>query len=456
MNLNMLYIYSSTQNIQRLDYIAKHLFNAVLGIDFSVVLDKETFLKHTGACINYSDEDLNHGLWITPHGLLYEKGVRKIHDPEISQWKGYYCFFRQTKGDIPFDLFAASFYLLTFYEEYFPQQLDEHGRFNHNESLAFRNGFLEIPLIDRWAYLLKEELIKKYPGTVFKKREYRFISTFDIDQPYKYLKKGLLRSMGGVMRDLLNRKFKNITARLAVHLRLQPDPYMEAIRWIDRTHKASGKSYFLFALMKDRGKYGRKTFYPLTAYYKYLKQLDAATVGLHPSYDTYYNPVQLVKEKKRLEKALGKTAITTTRQHFLRMYVPETFRNLEEAGFCEDFTTAFARTPGFRSGTAIPHYFYDAEKDAIVDLMLHPTIVMDACLITHLGLSPDEALEKIKRLIDECKQSGGDFVSLWHNSNLTGTSKNNPWINVFIEMFRYANSLENDTFVSARIMNYEL
>jgi hypothetical protein len=125
--------------------------------------------------------------------------------------------------------------------------------------------------------------------------------------------------------------------------------------------------------------------------------------------------------------------------------LPISFRHLETVGFKEDFTTAFAQAPGFRSGTAIPYYFYDVEKDTASELLLHPTVVMDACLITHLELRPEEALEKIKRLIDECKQSGGDFVSLWHNSNLTGDSNNNPWMNVFIESFYYAISVERET-----------
>ena len=438
----MLFIYSSSENVQRLDYIVRHLFNAILGIDFSIVKDKAVFLRQTGACINYSDEELNHGLQIVPHGLLFERGVREIPSLDISQWNGYFCFFRQTHGDIPFDLFAASFYLLTLYEEYLPKQLDEHGRFNLNESLAYRNGFLEIPLIDRWAYLLKDELQKRYPDMNFKERKFRFISTSDIDLPYMYLKKGFIRSAGGMMRDLLNLNFGVVVSRISVHLRLKPDSYMEALQWIDRIHQEAGKSYYLFVLMKDGGKYGRKTLYPLTTYYHYLKTRDFATIGLHPSYDTYFNSQQLWIEKKRLKKVLGKKEILTSRQHFLRMRVPETFRDLEKAGFREDFTTAFAHAPGFRSGTAIPYCFYDIEKDTIGELLLHPTVVMDSCLISHLGLCPEEALEKIKRLVDECKQSGGDFVSLWHNSNLTGNSNDNPWINVFIESFRYAVSLD--------------
>jgi len=444
----MLLIYSSSENIQRLDYIVRHLFNAILGIDFSIVKDKDIFLRQTGACINYSNEGLNHGLQIVPHGLLFEKGVREIPYLDISQWNGYFCFFRQTQGDIPFDLFAASFYLLTLYEEYLPKQLDEHGRFMPNDSLAYRNGFLEIPLIDRWAYLLKDELKKRYPDTNFKKRKFRFISTSDIDLPYMYLRKGFIRSAGGMMRDLLNLSFGAIVSRITVHLRMKADPYMEALQWIDHIHEEAGKSYYLFVLMKDSGKYGRKTLYPLTTYYRFLKTRDSATIGLHPSYDTYLNSKQLCKEKKQLKKVLREKEILTSRQHFLRMRVPETFRDLEKAGLREDFTTAFAHAPGFRSGTAIPYYFYDVEKDTIGELLLHPTVVMDSCLIFNLGLSPEEALKKIKRLVDECKQSGGDFVSLWHNSNLTGNIDNNPWINVFIKSFLYAFSLENNNFVS--------
>jgi len=419
----------------------------VLGIDYSIVLDKNTFLQQEGACINYSDEDLHHGLQIVPNGLLFEKGVREISDIEVFQWNKISCFFKQTEGDFLFDLFAASFYLLTLYEEYFPKRLDEHGRFNPNDSLAYNHSFLEVPVIDRWVYLLKEELIKKYPDVKFKERRFRFISTFDVDHPYMYLKKGFIRSIGGIMRDLINSRFSDIILRFAVHFRIKPDPYMEALHWIDQIHKEKGKSYYLFALMKDRGKYGRKTLYPLTSYYKFLKNLSSTTVGLHPSYNAYLNLGQLIIEKKRLEKVLGKNEVTASRKHYLRMLVPETFRDLEDAGFREDFTTAFAHAPGFRSGTAIPYYFYDVENDIESKLLLNPTIIMDSCLITHLGLYPEEALSKIKHLIDECKKSGGDFVSLWHNSNLNGNSKNNPWINIFIEMFNYAISIENDIFV---------
>jgi hypothetical protein len=222
---------------------------------------------------------------------------------------------------------------------------------------------------------------------------------------------------------------------------------MEAIQRMDEIHKNANLGYYLFVLLGEKGKYGRSTVYPTRAYYKYLKTLNngLATIGLHPSYNTYLNPNLLIKEKKQLEKIL-ETPVVSTRQHFLRMRSPETFQELRTAHLMEDFTLAFAHAPGFRSGTAISYYFYDIEKEESTGLLLHPTVMMDATLITHLHLSPENALDKMKRLADECKKSGGDYVSLWHNSNLAGDKKNNPWINVFIESFRYAISLENNNF----------
>jgi hypothetical protein len=442
----MVSIYSPLKNTKRLDYVARHIFHNIIRSDFEIVAEKEIFMQRADICINYSEEVLNHGLHIIPQGLLSEKGIRTIADLGESEWKGLFCFFKQEKGDIPFDIFAASFYLLTLYEEYFSEAMDEHGRFDPKESLAYRKHFLEIPIVDRWTFFLKEELKKTCPKASFDNREYRFISTIDIDHPYLYRNKGLIKTLGNTVKDLLKLDLKTIVTRLATVFALRPDPYMESIRAIDALHKKENRLYYLFVLMGGRGKYGRTTVYPPKTYYQYLRNLDRVVVGLHPSYETYRNLQTLITEKKRLEKVLQQGNVTATRQHFLRMRSPETFQELTIAEFTDDFTLAYAKAPGFRSGTAIPHYFYDIEKEESTGLLLHPTIMMDSTLIFHWRMKPEEALDKIKRLIDECKKSGGDYLSLWHNSNLAGKPANNPWINVFIESFRYAISLENVNF----------
>jgi hypothetical protein len=439
----MVCIYFPSENSRRLHYIARHLFNSILGADFAVTQDRQFFLQQTDVRINYSEEKLPRCLQIVPHGLLTEKGVRTIPDLNETEWKNAFCFFKQEQGDIPFDLFAASFYLLTLYEEYIPERMDLHERFHLEASLPYRKGFLEIPLIDRWAYFLKEELeAKGFETVAFRLRKYRAVSTFDIDHPFLYRNKGWIKNAGGAFRDLLQGKLNALGERLAVLLHLRQDPYFKAIRRIDEIQQQFGRPYYLFVLIAGKSPYDRKTVYPQRRFYNYLRQLAIPQIGAHPSYLTLRNLKRLMKEKARLEQVLNREVVHS-RQHFLRMQTPETYQELILAGFREDFTLAFAHAPGFRSGTAVPYLFYDLERETETVLLIRPTILMDSTLIFHQKSAPEEALQKIKSLADACKQSGGDFLSLWHNSNLSGTEKNNPWINVFIQGYQYALSLED-------------
>jgi hypothetical protein len=307
----------------------------------------------------------------------------------------------------------------------------------------FQNGLLEIPIIDRWTYQMKEALEKAGFSTAgFRLRKYRAVDTYDIDHPFLYCYKGFTKNTGGLLRDLLKKNFGAVKKRLSVLLHRSEDPYMKAIRFIHTMENQINRPYYLFVLLGKKGKYGRTTMYPPVDYYRYLGALESVFTGLHPSYETYKSYQTLTVEKQVLEKIL-RQPVTRSRQHFLQMQTPDTFQSLLQAGIREDFTLAFAKAPGFRSGTAIPHYFYDLQKEEKTELLLHPTIMMDSTLIFHLKLSPEAALKKIKSLIDACRQSGGDYLSLWHNSNLAGSSEENPWIRVFIESHRYAISMEN-------------
>ncbi|MDR1720726.1 MAG: hypothetical protein LBR67_11525 [Dysgonamonadaceae bacterium] len=437
----MIFIYSP-HITSRLKYVADHLFKNTLGTAYQLSEDKEGFLNHAGTCINYSADNLNQGIQIVPCGLLSEMGVFPRHDLKVSTWNGLPCFFFNNATPVPFDLFAASFYLLTLYEEYCCADYDEHQRFIPDHATAHQNGFLEIPLVDRWAYRLKDLLIARFGGSdQYKLRKYQAVSTMDVDHPYLYRNKGLLKNAWGACRDLLHGKRTAVGVRIRTLLHLADDPYMQSIRQFDAIHKQLKRTYYLFVLIAEYGRYGRATIYPQRKYFNYVKSLKAIIPCLHASYRTLFDGARREKERTILERLLQRK-ISRNRQHYLRIHIPETYRSLANSGFEEDFSLAFAKTPGFRSGTAIPHYFFDVENNNCTSLLLRPTTVMDTCLIAHLGLSPDKALERLSALARACKQSGGDFVMLWHNSNLTGTAAQNPWINVFTESYKYALSLE--------------
>jgi hypothetical protein len=414
--------------------------------------DRDVYFHHPGICINYSDEDnFEKGIRISPHGLLFENGIHLVADTSESYWDDLFCFFPTKKGDIPFDLFAASFYLITRYEEYFPGKRDKHERYCSESSILHRNKCMENPIVDRWAYKLLSLFNKKgYDTSGFRLRKYNAINTYDIDLPFAFRNKGIFINIVGIIRNLLKKDFIQLKSRIKTLLHIEEDPYFGVLFCLDEFQKKMKSPYYLFILLGKYEKYGKKTIYPLRRYYKYLKQLTGATIGIHPSYSASFDRIQTEKEKKILEKKLEKK-VTTSRQHFLRMQFPQTFRQLADLGLKEDFSLIYPDHAGFRGGTSIPFNFYDLEKDVRTPLLLRPTIVMDASLISYLKLGPNKALDKIRSLADTCKQVGGDFIMLWHNSNLMGSQQDNPWIDVFNKGFRYAISLENDNFAKQSI-----
>jgi hypothetical protein len=200
-------LFFSTHITPRLQYIieffSKELFDDPAAI--RITGDKTFFSTATGPRFNYSDEEIPECFHLRPAGLLHETAVHPIsitcfiHDDQKA--------FFPTDGDLPFDIFAASFYLLSRYEEYLPHPKDEYGRFAHTHSLAWKEGFLDQPLINSWLQDLSRRLLRHYPDLVFHKPTFKFIPTYDIDTAWSYRYKGWRRNLGGTLKSLVSGKW---------------------------------------------------------------------------------------------------------------------------------------------------------------------------------------------------------------------------------------------------------
>ena len=105
----------------------KHIFTRILGIDVSFTTKVEDFIKHSGPKITYSKTPLQNEFFINSSPLLFEQGINDI-SIKIGDWDGLPCFFEANeRSNIPYDIFAASFYLLSRYEEYMPHVKDDLG-----------------------------------------------------------------------------------------------------------------------------------------------------------------------------------------------------------------------------------------------------------------------------------------------------------------------------------------
>ena len=136
--------------------------------------------------------------------------------------------------------------------------------------------------------------------------------------------------------------------------------------------------------------------------------------------------------------------ITKSRQHFLRLKFPDTYRQLLNAGILEDYTMGYASNPGFRAGICTPYFFYDLKKETTTNLVILPFQIMDVTLKDYMKLSPAEALKEIEMLMMEVKQVNGTFVSIWHNETITNSGVWEGYREVFEKMNQLGFKLANE------------
>ncbi|HKK09299.1 MAG TPA: polysaccharide deacetylase family protein, partial [Bacteroidales bacterium] len=376
--------------------------------------------------------------------LLFEN---EIDNGEVStiEFEGSKALFpvKDEKSFLPFDPFAASFYLLSRYEEYLPHKKDEHGRFHAHESIAWKNRFLKKPVVNIWAYHIKKILQKRFPGLKFKKRKFKFIPTYDIDIAFSYRSKGFVRTTGGYLNDLYRGQWKNLVLRTKAITGASPDPY-DTFSYQINLHKRFNLNAIYFFLFGNYSRYDKNISVNNKRYQHLIKHIsDYAQVGVHPSYVSQDDFDQLKKEVSKLSTVL-KREIKDSRQHYLRLDLPTTYRNLQALEITNDYTMGYAAEPGFRAGTCDPFYFYDLDLEIETKLRVHPFTIMDGTLIDYQKIKPQDAKQVIKPLIEEVKAVDGTFISLWHNHSLNPDSIYGNWREVYEELVEIALGMEKE------------
>jgi hypothetical protein len=432
----MLLIYTASLS-PRLKYIFDLIFNELLGVKYKFTASKEEFTAYAGAKLNYSDHAFGSELFFYASKFLFEKGIED-QNLSVFDWNGTKAFFAtHPKYIFPFDPFAASFYLVSRYEEYLPHIRDEHDRYDTRESLAYQKNFLDKPLVNIWALKIKEELQKRFPGLLFAQKKYKYISTIDIDNAYAFLEKGIMRTAGGYARALVNMDFEDITLRTKVLLGVEVDPYDTFNYQLEIQKKHKFKTIY-FMLLGEYGVNDKNVPPDSKKLRSLIKSLaDYSEVGIHPSYGSNKNKNNFKKEVNVLNKIL-KRDVTKSRQHFLILKLPSTYRNLIDLDIKEDYTMGYALQVGFRASICSQFYFYDLDMEQTTPLLIHPFAVMDATLKYYMKVQPEEAMSYIKPLIEEVKAVNGTFISLWHNESLSENKLWAGWKTVYEQMAEMA------------------
>lgn len=409
----MLLLIYSTQTSTRLQYICKFIFEEVLKTSFSITLHAESFGKHDGAKVNYSRESFENALQIIPQPLLFETAIREQNI--ACSGTGEKAIFFQSESGYPFDVFAAAFYLISRYEEYLPHDLDMYGRYAHKNSLAHKNSFLNIPLVNIWLNDLKAELLKMFPALSFKDAAFSFTPTYDIDIAWSYREKGVLRNTYGFLK-------KPSVGRIATLLGLKEDPF-DSYQYLHDLHSLNGLNpVYFFIAAKKNGVYDKQILPENPALQKLIKEhAEKYKIGLHPSWKSNEAESILKEEKATLERIAAKP-ISSSRQHFIKMALPATYQRLLAAGITSDYSMGYGSINGFRASAACSFFWYDLSQEKITTLRIHPFCFMDANCFYEQKLTAEESYNELMHYYLTCKNVSGEFITIFHN-NFLGTDK---------------------------------
>jgi hypothetical protein len=409
----MLLIYTP-QSTTRLQYICKFIFEEMLGITFSLTLDEVNFAKHDGYKINYSHKDFENSFQIKPHGLLFQNGI-KPQQIICSKENDYAIFFKTNSDDFSFDIFSASFYLISRYEEYLPHEKDKYGRYWHKNSLAHKEGFLDTPLINVWINSLKCKLKNQFASINFQLSTFNFLPSYDIDMAWSYKEKGWIRNIGGFFKSPSIERLKTLFFK-------SQDPY-DCYRFLNDTHTLYNlKPIYFFLMAKENGQYDKNILPTNKAMLQLIKQhAEKYDIGIHPSWKSN-DDVKIVKEEIEILENISSKKITSSRQHYIKFDLPEGYNKLIELGIKDEYSMGYGSFNGFRASIASSFLWYDLANEKITTLRIHPFCFMDANSFYQQKQTAEQSYEELMHYYLVCKKHSGTLIAIFHN-NFLGTSK---------------------------------
>ena len=335
---------------------------------------------------------------------------------------------------ISVDIFGSAFWLLFRLEEVSPVvPLDRHSRFPFADSVAYRENFLNYPLIDHYLIFLQKVMEQVWSRPLALRDSYRVTVSHDIDRPYLYhhlnpakiIAKGIRAKSYSTARQLWGKRNR---------ARVKPtsDPFFCMDKIMDLSESEGMKSAFYILAGGANRKFDPCYHPDQQPFLDLLRRIESRghAIGLHGSYETGRNRELLLAEFTRLKRipCLNSEEVKKTRQHYLRWHPLETPRIHEELGIEEDASLCFAGHSGFRCGTCHSFAMFDLFRREPLKLRQQPLIFMDTTVLSPIyrgPLSNEKIFQLCSSLSENCKEVGGVFSMLWHNTFFADILGNN-------------------------------
>ena len=413
----------------RVKYITNLVLTELVGTTIKLTTNKEDFIESQQEKLSYAKSRICNEVFIPQNSdLLYEIGVIKQQNIVIDS------------SDANFDLFSASFFFASRYEEYLEKDFDMHGRYKHTSSLAFKKGILHLPVVNLWAKELRSRITDAYPDIELKERHFKYINSIDVDTAWRFKAQGLVRTAASLCLDLIKRRGTGTFKRRISVLRNEEKDPASNFDFILSKKEGKTAEALLFLQVGPYGRYDKnndirnKNFRNLICYF-YRSHM----IGVHPSYGSNSTVSKIRKEINRILNVVGKDHLSRSRFHYLRFSLPKSYNSLIKCHIDNDYSMGYSTHSGFRSGLCTAYKFYDLIAEKQKPLTIHPFAVMDVTLLRTVGL--EGAMDEIKRMMDTVYAVNGEFISIFHNQNLCEEGEWIGWRDVYTKTLEYADEL---------------
>ncbi len=321
---------------------------------------------------------------------------------------------------IGIDIFATTFFCLTRWEEVVNPIRDIHGRFPALASHAWEFGYLQRPIVNELAAMMRN--ILEYLGEALPKyyRNFELFVTHDIDQHYLWPNwRSFFKKTAGdlLKRNNLTEALFNCRSFFSNKMLGQADPYDTYDYLMDISERHGLQSHFYF-LAGGETKYDNGMERQIDRVAPILARINERghKIGIHPSYQSATDGIVFEKEVERF-RSLSPQALTQGRQHYLRFEVGKTWLFWERNGLQMDSTLGYPEQSGFRCGTCTPFPVFDVFERKQLNLIETPLTAMDTTYAVYQKSTPLEMEADLIGLLETVKKYNGCFSLLWHNSS---------------------------------------
>ncbi|TBO43268.1 DUF7033 domain-containing protein [Pedobacter kyonggii] len=408
----------------RIKYIFNFIFKDILKAELEFTGNSQYFLQSEHIKISYGEEPLGDELFFKRTALLFSNKLEEIK-PKTIPFGEYQTPFPVAQSALPFDVFAASFFILSRYEEYF-YPIKNEEEFKPSKSHQHKWKILDRPIIDEWALIIKSLIKKKHPHFKFHEKNFQHQPTVHFNI-LPNLPEGLLNRTKFIFsaifkkdNNYLSSKFDRLTG-----VGINNEQVLDEVNQLFSSKK-SNPLYFV-------------DFPDVPINYIRIngisKILSNQSIGLlRPCASDKQKMLEIKEGLVKLKKIHPNPTLVSSQQLEVLKF-PICYLNILNSGITSDYSMGYSNVPGFRAGTCTPFNWYDLQLEKVT-----PLIVNSYCLTDYIlqFLTHEVATKTIHQYIGAVKVVNGTFYSSWDLKSLSSNAKYKKLKSLFKEMLDYA------------------